>query len=694
MGGMLVDGAMIGALPATVPRPRATRWGAVAWPAAYLPLAVALTWPLAGHFATRLGGDFGDHWQNLWNVVWTWRSLWHGRSPFFTDRLWHPDGTTLVFQTFDLPDLVWAAPIVPLAGPVGAFNAVVLWTFVGSGLAMYALGRGTGASRPAAFLSGCAFTFATYHFGHARGHLHIQAMQWVPLFALALWKALEGRQWKWAVFAGVFGALAGLASWYHLFAALLLGVVFAAARIAADRGRSMPQALVAAGVGAALLAPLAAAIQRERASEAISGAHDARFYSADLQSFFLPNSPQWLARFSGAHALWTGNGAELSCYFGCLLLALGVAGAVLGAPRTRAYLAVALVGAVLSLGPALHVGGRIVTGDVLPYEWLRRAVPLLDFTGVPVRLAFTATFGLAAALAPTLDALAARVKRPWARAVPFAIGAAAILEHAPNGFATSQFPVPAPMLEWAKDPADFAVLDACRDMRHLWHQAVHGHPIFGGYLTRTPARLEKKLADDPVAGPLWAWEAGDVVEPFSADALDFDFAQGVAPGAEPTSFSLDLTGVLEVPRDGEWRFSTVSDDDSELFVDGRLVVDNRGEHPARERSGTVELTAGAHRIRVAYRQRGGGALLRAFWEGPGAEKRTIRAPELRELQGQARFRRRGFAVGANEALKRLRELKVRYVVQDAGDSAWPMEGQLGLGPIWNGDGVRIYRVAE
>ena len=32
-----------------------------------------------------------------------------------------------------------------------------------------------------AFLAGCAYTFTAFHFGHARGHLHIQAMQWVRM---------------------------------------------------------------------------------------------------------------------------------------------------------------------------------------------------------------------------------------------------------------------------------------------------------------------------------------------------------------------------------------------------------------------------------------------------------------------------------------------------------------------------------
>lgn len=665
----------------------------LAWVAAYFPLSVLFTWPLGAHLGDRLAGDTGDAWQNLWNLEWIRRALLAGHNPYRTTDLWHPDGATLVFQTFDLPDAIWSLPLRAVLGPWAVYDLVVLGTYVFSGASMYLLGRATGASRPAAFLSGAAYTFSTFHFGHALGHLHILAMQWVPLFVLAMWRVLEGGRWRWAFGGGALLVLCSLASWYHLFGAFLLSVALVAGKLARDRLQGarawVPRAAVLCATYLVLIGPLGLAMLRARAAEPIGGEHSAWFFSADLQSFFLPNAASALSGVATRWRSWTGNAAENATYLGYLLLLLGLCGLALRAPKVGTYLFAALLGVVLSLGPALHVGGASVTGEVLPYARLVKAFPLLAFTGVPVRLAFAATFGLAAALAPALDALSRRL--PWK--VLGVVGALAVVEHAPHPFVTSAFPTPAPMALWARDKAPFAVLDACRDMRPLWHQVVHQHPIVGGYLTRTPERLEERLRNDPVAGPLLAWDAPDQTGPLAATRLDFPFVTPVVDGAEPTQFSFQLRGALQVPADGAYTFFVQSDDAGVLLVDGRAVVDNGGEHPATERSQTLTLTAGAHPVELRYAQGEGGALVRAAWEGPGLARRVLGPEDVPGgFAGTVQFRRRQTGLAREAALAHLRVRQIRYVVVDARESRFLVETQLGLPPAAEQDGVRIYEV--
>ena len=81
-----------------------------------------------------------------------------------------------------------------------------------------------------------------------------------------------------------------------------------------------------------------------------------------------------------------------------------------GAKHVGVYLAAALLGIALSLGPTLHIAGRTVTGDVMPYAWAERALPLLSFMGVPVRFAFAATFNRA-----PLRATMASTSSAWER---------------------------------------------------------------------------------------------------------------------------------------------------------------------------------------------------------------------------------------------------------------------------------------
>ncbi|TLU98855.1 alkaline phosphatase family protein [Dyadobacter luticola] len=94
------------------------------------------------------------------------------------------------------------------------------------------------------------------------------------------------------------------------------------------------------------------------------------------------------------------------------------------------------------------------------------------------------------------------------------------------------------------------------------------------------------------------------------------------------SFAVRFEGFIQIDQPGKYLFTTQSDDGSKLFVDGKEVVDNDGNHGVQEETGTVELTAGKHPIRVEYYNNGGGFWLDAFYKGPGVAKQLIPADKL------------------------------------------------------------------
>jgi hypothetical protein len=259
-------------------------------------------------------------------------------------------------------------------------------------------------------------------------------------------------------------------------------------------------ALVLAASYLAIAGPLMLAILVTRAREDFSGSHDPVTFSGDLYAFLYPNGAQGWAREYGAHFLhWSGNTEENALYVGVTVLAL----ALLGAARSglaRAFLVTALLGALLSLGPYLHVDGR-VQAVKLPYWYLERLIPPLAFMGVPVRLGYVMYVGLVAAAAFGL----AEVRKLLARA-PAPVGALAVLvpvclalyEYRPRTLVTWEYPVPAPVRAWARDPGNWAVLDVSDEFRQLWHGTIHRKPMVGGYLTRTPKRLEDWMYEQPV----------------------------------------------------------------------------------------------------------------------------------------------------------------------------------------------------
>jgi hypothetical protein len=84
-------------------------------------------------------------------------------------------------------------------------------------------------------------------------------------------------------------------------------------------------------------------------------------------------------------------------------------------------------------------------------------------------------------------------------------------------------------------------------------------------------------------------------------------------------FLTEVTGVLTIEQSGRYTFRLASDDGAKLWIDGRVVVDHDGAHPATPpKDGALELTAGPHELRVLHFQGGGDMQLTVTWRPPGA----------------------------------------------------------------------------
>lgn len=68
-------------------------------------------------------------------------------------------------------------------------------------------------------------------------------------------------------------------------------------------------------------------------------------------------------------------------------------------------------------------------------------------------------------------------------------------------------------------------------------------------------------------------------------------------------FGVRYQGPLTILAEGDYKFRTVSDDGSKVFIDNVLVVNHDGQHaPSSSNTATVNLTKGVHTLRVEYFQ--------------------------------------------------------------------------------------------
>jgi hypothetical protein len=87
--------------------------------------------------------------------------------------------------------------------------------------------------------------------------------------------------------------------------------------------------------------------------------------------------------------------------------------------------------------------------------------------------------------------------------------------------------------------------------------------------------------------------------------------------------TLFLDGYLNIATTGSYTLGTYSDDGSLLYIDGNLVVNNGGDHGLVNHTGTVNLTAGSHTLRIFQEENGGGTGLTAYFVNPDSSTTAL-----------------------------------------------------------------------
>lgn len=295
-----------------------------------------------------------------------------------------------------------AAPITLLWGPVVAYNLLMVAAFGLSAWAAYHVFQRYCGSRSAAWVGGLLFAFGPYMVAQSMGHLDLVVMVYPPIALLLVDAIVRGRRRRWLA-----GALLGLATAAQLLVMeeTIAGVAIACLTVVAMAALVWPSFVrshwrhALPGFGAAAVAFLACAAvplwYQMAGPQVPAGLREvANTTSSDVAGFVVPTANQALspqaARDVASHLVAQATGQD--AYIGIPMLALA---ALVGwrfrtRPEVRVAAALAMVFGVLSLGPWLNAGGRVLSVP-LP-GWLLQHVPLVNNV-VPLRLmAFTDFF--------------------------------------------------------------------------------------------------------------------------------------------------------------------------------------------------------------------------------------------------------------------------------------------------------------
>ncbi len=446
--------------PATGPPGLGWRAGA-AWLAFYLALAVAATWPLARDARDHVYG-LGTPPLNVWAMGFVQHQLARAPLALFDGNVFYPYEKTLAFsEHLFLPALLsW-----PVSGPSGnlvlGHNVAALLALALAGLGMHLLARDLTGDDWAASAAGVLYAFHTWNVNEL-SRLQILSNQWFPFLLLALLRYFAAPSRRAAAWAGLAYLAQSLSCMYWaLYAPLVAGAALAALQW---RQRLAWRRLVPLGLalGTALLATLPFAWPY------VASARQLGFQRS------LPDSvglERWLDVLPGNHlyAAWLGTARvnqDAAHFVGFLAVALALLGAWRGRFVSRAgagrglWLAFALGGLALSLGPDVRVGERLLAPG--PYRLLFELVPGFRNVRYPERFALVCLLGLAPLVAAGLAALRARLWPAGGRRSEALALLVALLIFAEHFSAPLEL---APLLPTARLPAVYGWLGQQADVR-------------------------------------------------------------------------------------------------------------------------------------------------------------------------------------------------------------------------------------
>jgi len=472
----------------------------------YFLVFCALSYPLITKFSTHFLIDDGDGFLNVWNIWWINKAVTElHQNPWTTTYLQFPHGTSLLGHTMIPFKGFMAIPLLRIFPFIQTFNICVIFAFVVGGLTAFWLAYTLSRSYAGSLVAGFIFTFCSYHFAHAAGHLNLASIEWIPLFVLAWYILMTRPSLRIGIGAALALFLVTLCDYYYfLYCVITAAVIYVwkALRekkpfLAFKRGYLLP--LLGFGATALLTSgPLVASLFLLNRHDPMVGAHPTSWFSLDLPSLFIPGGHWRFASWTKFY--WSklpGNINESSVHMGLalifILVFVWVKRRSVRMESLRLWYALIALFILLSMGPVLQLWGKPVPWVKLPYALLEAVFPPLKLSGVPVRMVIISMLAAGIVLAAGFkDLFGATVAR---RGLAAGLVVLLVFEYIPKPMWATRVTVPAYVQALKELPGTEGIIDQVASPPYaLYYQTIHEKPMAFGYIARIPGSVERRNA--------------------------------------------------------------------------------------------------------------------------------------------------------------------------------------------------------
>ncbi len=440
----------------------------------------------------------GDALTEIWDT-WYGKLFLSGQADrFFTDKIFYPDGVSLVYHPLNLPYIIVVNVLQAIMPVSNAFSLAYMLIIFTSTLAAYVYLRWLIVDKWVALLGAIVFGFSPHVLGHPN-HPNNALVATLPLLIYGFHRGIREDRGKLIIVAGLLtGATSVINIYAYVCAVLSLGLMtcaFAASRWRSKRFWQLVSFLIAAIVISSLwrIYPMMASSQSLDAALGWRGGGEIR---TDLVSYFVNHGNPFAGSVVSETLQPAGYWLSGTSFLGYLPLILIAVGLILRKTRRRMlpWLALCLLFLVLRLGSFPRVNGIAYTDIRLPKHYLTEVLPSVfrpffeadNFQiGALLPLAVLTCYGL----------VALKAWRPIAGRAGFIFLLIAVV--------ASEYYIP--VRDWIFSKGQFAFLDWLAEEEHSQeirlinlpigrlnskvynlYQSLSGYPHAEGAVSRTP----------------------------------------------------------------------------------------------------------------------------------------------------------------------------------------------------------------
>ena len=469
----------------------------------YLIFFCIYTHPLIKQFSTHYFTDQWDGLQSVWNIWWVNKSLIQlHQNPWYTSYLYYPHGTWLVGHTLNPFNGILAVFLLNFLSLLQSFNTILIFSFVATGCTAFILAYYISGSYLGSLVAGYIFTFSSFHFAHAQGHMQLVAMEWIPLFVFCWYRFITRPNIRAAFGSAICLFAVILCDYYYFLYCVMTASIILLWHAVKNRDflffikkdYKIP-IMVFGSVSFVTSGILLVSFLILNLKDPLIGAHNPKEFSLDVFALFIPGG-HW--RFADlTRVFWSklpGNIHESSVYIGISVWII-ILYVFFNKRKIRnnvmLWYLILIFFSVLALGPVLQLWGQEISDIVLPYRLFEKIFPLLKLSGVPVRMTVMVLLSASILSAVGINILIRGSKGN--RLLVILLLITLFFEYLPQPIPANRIPTPEHIRVLKSQPGTNGVIDLYSSIAHaLYYQTIHEKPMAFGYISRRPTSVIKK----------------------------------------------------------------------------------------------------------------------------------------------------------------------------------------------------------